>query len=217
MTLDNDTSRNIERKAFYISQDHARVIASAVRELRMLIDDWIKGNKSGVQDRHNKISKYEKEANFIKWSLLDELSSAATLIQREDLMRLVMQTDMIADNVEAVAYKISLSGNMKLPAKIVEDFKKMMDTVVLTMDKLRECILALDQNIDKAAQISKQVDETEEQTDSLHRGLMKDILDEISDYKQMYKISNIIEQLEETSDQIKASADNARILSMYLR
>ncbi len=213
----NEAARSVERKALYISQDHARVISSAVKELSQLIDDWIAGDAEQVRERHNRISKFEKEANNIKWSLLDELSTATTLICREDLMRLVLETDMIADNVEAVAYKISISGNMNLPSTILNDFKKMMETVVVTMDKLRECIIALDQNIDKAAQLSKQVDETEEQTDAIHRALMKDILEEVNDYKKMYKISNIIEQLEETSDQIKSSADMVRILTMSIR
>ncbi|MEM2109898.1 MAG: DUF47 family protein [Candidatus Odinarchaeota archaeon] len=217
MINNNETARSVERKALYISQDHARVISSAIKELSLLLDDWIVGDVNQVREHHSKISKFEKEANTIKWSLLDELSNATTLICREDLMRLVIETDMIADNVEAVAYKISIAGNMDLPASIMRDFKKMMETVVETMDKLRECIIALEQNIDKAAQLSKQVDETEEQTDTIHRALMKDILEVINDYKKMYKISNIIEQLEETSDQIKSSADMVRILTMSIR
>ncbi|WEU40606.1 MAG: DUF47 family protein [Candidatus Odinarchaeum yellowstonii] len=213
----NEAARSIERKALYISQDHSRVILTAVKELSQLIDDWIAGDLEGVREHHNTISKLEKEANNIKWSLLDELSTATTLICREDLMRLVLETDMIADNVEAVAYKINIAGNMELPSNILKEFKKMMETVVITMDKLRECIISLEQNIDKAAQLSKQVDEVEEQTDAIHRALMKDILDEINDHKKMYKISNIIEQLEETSDQIKSSADMVRILTMSIR
>lgn len=217
MINNNETSRSVERKALYISQDHTRVISSAIKELGLLLDAWIAGDLKQVREHHSKISQFEKEANAIKWSLLDELSNATTLICREDLMRLVIETDMIADNVEAVAYKINISGNIDLPARIMHDFKKMMETVVETMDKLRECIIALEQNIDKAAQLSKQVDETEERTDTIHRALMKDILEEINDYKKMYKISNIIEQLEETSDQIKSSADMVRILTMSIR
>ncbi len=213
----NEAARSIERKALYISQDHTRVISTAVKELSQLIEDWIAGNNSQVPERHSKISTLEKEANNIKWSLLDELSTATTLVCREDLMRLVLETDMIADNVEAVAYKISIAGNINLPSNILNNLKKMMETVVNTMDKLRESIIALEQNIDKAAQLSKQVDETEEQTDAIHRSLMKDVLEAVNDYKKMYKISNIIEQLEETSDQIKSSADMVRILTMTIR
>jgi predicted phosphate transport protein (TIGR00153 family) len=216
MTLNDVSNKNFERKALYISQDHSRVIVTTVKELGLLIEDWIKGEMAEVEKRHTKIAQFEKDANEIKWNMLDLLSNATTLLQREDIMRLVTEIDMIADNAEAVAYKIALSGKLELPKQIESELKKMMDTVLKSMEKLRESIIMLDQNLGKVAEVSKEVDKIEEETDSIHRGLVKVILDKIDDYKKMIKIYNIIEQLEETSDRIKASADNVRILSMTI-
>jgi predicted phosphate transport protein (TIGR00153 family) len=216
MTLNEESNRNFERKALYISQDHCRVLSSAVKELSLLIEDWLAGKFEKVKERHSRIAEFEKEANNIKWSLMDLLSNATTLFQREDIMRLVTTSDMIADNTEAVAYKITLSGSLNLPKPISNELKNMMDTVLKSMDKLRESILMLDQNLSKATEISKEVDEIEEETDGIHRRLIREILDSFDDYKQMIKIYNITEQLEETSDQIKTSADSVRILSMSI-
>ncbi|MHA1754159.1 MAG: DUF47 domain-containing protein [Candidatus Odinarchaeia archaeon] len=217
MALNNESNRNFERKALYISQDHCRVILSAIKELSLLIEDWLNGNKEEVRERHKRISKFEKDANEIKWKLLDLLSNATTLLQREDIMRLATEADMIADNAEAVAYKVNMAENISnLPKIIGEDLKKMSDSVLRSMDKLRECIMMLEQNVNKASEISKQVDEIEEETDAIHRRLMREIIDSLTDYKELYLLSSIIEQLEETSDQIKTSADSVRIISMSI-
>ncbi|MHA1410857.1 MAG: DUF47 domain-containing protein [Candidatus Odinarchaeia archaeon] len=215
MTL-NEENRNLERKALYISQDHCRVILSSIKELSLLIEDWLNGEISELEKRHSRIAQFEKDANEIKWNLLDLLSNAAIMYHREDIMRLVMTADMIADNAEAVAYKILISSNMEVPKPIEGEIKSMSDTVLNSMEKLRESILMLDQNISKAATVSKEVDEIEEETDAFHRRLIREILETIDDYKKMYKLHSIIEQLEETSDQIKTTADAVRILSMTI-
>ncbi|MHA1237917.1 MAG: DUF47 domain-containing protein [Candidatus Odinarchaeia archaeon] len=216
MDFNTESSRNSERKALYASQDHTRKVISAIKELSLLIEDWINGNTDKLESRISYISTLEKDANNIKWTLLDELSKNTTLFQREDLMRLVMSVDKIADAAEGVAAQISSLTDLRPADEIADEIKRLSEALLKSGDLLRESIFMLTQNLEKATELTKKVDLAEEEVDSLQRDLLIKINNHVDDVKCLLRFQSLIRKIEETADQVKDSADAVRILTMAL-
>ncbi|MFX1486676.1 MAG: DUF47 domain-containing protein [Promethearchaeota archaeon] len=217
MTINPETTRNQERQALYTSQDHVRLVLMAIKEFGLLIDDWISRGIDEAKERIGRISELEQEANSIKWSLLSQLSQSTTLLQREDLMRLVMSVDRIADIVEGAGFRVIALGPQVPPDDVCNGIKSMVDVLIKSAESLRESIFILSQNADRATYVAKKVDEAEEEVDVIQRRLIQENYDAIKDIKLLLKTNALIYEIEDTTDRIKDAADAVRVLSMALR
>ncbi|MFX0067789.1 MAG: DUF47 domain-containing protein [Promethearchaeota archaeon] len=216
MTINPETTRNQERQALYTSQDHVRLVLTAIREFGLLVEEWINQGIEKAKERVSRISDLEQEANSIKWSLLNQLSQSTTLLQREDLMRLVMSVDRIADNVEGAGFRVLALGDQLPPDNVCTGVKTMVEVLIKSAERLRESIFVLSQNVDHATNIAKKVDEAEEEVDVIQRRLIQENYDDIKDVKLLLKINALIYEIEDTADRVKDAADAVRLLSMIL-
>ncbi len=216
MSINPEAARNQERQALYTSQDHVRLVLTAIKEFSLLVDEWVNKGIDEAKERIGRISELEQEANSIKWSLLNQLSQSTTLLQREDLMRLVMSVDRIADNVEGAGFRVIALGTQVPPDNVCDGIKTMVDLLVKSAERLRESIFVLSQNADRATNVTKKVDEAEEEVDVIQRQLIQENYDAIKDVKLLLKTNALIYEIEDTTDRIKDAADAVRLLSMVL-
>lgn len=216
MTINPDTTRNQQRQALYTSQDHVRLVLTSIKEFGLLVEEWINQRIEKAKERVGRISDIEQKANDIKWSLLNQLSQSTTLLQREDLMRLVMSVDRIADNVEGAGFRVIALGSQIPPDNVCTGIKTMVEVLIKSAERLRESIFVLSQNVDHATNIAKKVDEAEEEVDVIQRRLIQENYDDIKDVKLLLKINALIYEIEDTADRIKDAADAVRLLSMVL-
>lgn len=216
MAINPENARNQERQALYTSQDHVRLVLTAIKEFALLIEEWINQRIEKAKERVGRISEIEQKANEIKWSLLNQLSQSTTLLQREDLMRLVMSVDRIADNVEGAGFRVIALGGQIPPDKVCTGIKTMVDVLIKSAERLRESIFVLSQNVDHATNIAKEVDEAEEEVDVIQRRLIQENYDDIKDVKLLLKVNSLVYEIEDTTDRIKDAADAVRLLSMVL-
>ncbi|MHA1644993.1 MAG: DUF47 domain-containing protein [Candidatus Freyarchaeota archaeon] len=212
MTIDLNKSK--ERIVLEIIQDHIRKILSAVKALAPFLEAWLNGNEKEMEELLSKISQAQSEAEEIKLELLDELSVAATLIQREDMMRLVLITDEIVDYAEGTAFRLKGLKNWKPESKIVEDLRNLVATMIRSVETLRESIFTIVEDAEKAKKAAEEIDKLERFMDQIHRAAEQTLFDLDLDHRTLIRLLNIVTNLEDAVDTTRRAADAVRIIAV---
>lgn len=213
MTLERSNNR-AEYKAMAIAQDHAGIVLRAAKALRVMIEDWMEGRKERQREHFNNLAKLEREADNVKRTILDELSVVETMLRRSDYFRLVMRTDDIADLCEASAWDLQGLEEFKPDAKIREHFKAMLDSLMDAVYKMRQSIMFLEQNSDKAVELAIEVDAAERDADAAHRGFTQFLYASNLDIKVLLRLKDLGQHLEEIADAAEDAADAVRIIAI---
>lgn len=213
MTLERATNR-AEYKAIAIAQDHAGVVLQAAKALRVMIEDWMEGKRGRHRDHFNKLAKLERKADSIKRVILDELSVAETMLRRSDYFRLVMRTDDIADLCEASAWDLSGLEEFQPDKETRGHFKAMLDALSDAVSKMRQAILFLEQNSDKAVEMAMEVDSAERDADAAHRKFGQFLYQSDLDIKVLLRLKDLGQHLEEIADAAEDAADAVRIIAI---
>ncbi len=213
VTLESSGNR-AEYKAIAIAQDHSSVVLQAAKALRVMIEDWMDGHKERHKDHFNKLAKLERKADSIKRTLLDELSVSETMLRRSDYFRLVMRTDDIADLCEASAWDLSGLEEFKPDAKTRKHFTALLDALNDAVFKMRQSIMFLEQNSDKAVEFAMQVDLAERDADSAHRGFTQFLYRSNLEVTVLLRLKDLGQHLEEIADAAEDAADAVRIIAI---
>lgn len=214
MTLEAPTGNRAENKAIAIAQDHAGVVLQSAKQLRMMIEDWLEGRKDRMREHFDKLAQFEREADNIKRSLLDELSVSETMLRRSDFFRLVMTTDDIADICEATAWDLTGLEDYKPGSNLRDLFKPMLEPLSEGVLKLREAILLLAQNSHRSVDIAIGVDAAERAVDEAHRKLLRGLYKSGLDMLVLLRVKDLAQHLEEVSDATEDAADAVRIIAV---
>jgi len=162
----------ISRIMFKALEEHVRRVNRGFKELSGAITAWFSGNTEEVQKKVAIISQLEKEAAKLKKELLIEAAQAEASIHRTDYIRLILQMDEAAGYVGGAAVRLGfLDFQLKPNDKIVEKFKKLIDLFIKVGDILTNAIKFADENIQMALQYCEELDDIEEQMDSVYRDL----------------------------------------------
>ncbi|MFX1300288.1 MAG: DUF47 domain-containing protein [Promethearchaeota archaeon] len=213
MTLESSNNR-AEYKAIAIAQDHAGIVLRAAKALRVMIEDWMDGRKERQRDHFNNLAKLEREADNVKRTILDVLSVTETMLRRSDYFRLIMRTDDIADLCEASAWDLQGLEEFQPDAKIREHFKAMLDSLTDAVYKMRQSILFIEQNSDKAVELAIEVDSAERDADAAHRGFTQFLYASNLDIKVLLRLKDLGQHLEEIADAAEDAADAVRIIAI---
>ncbi len=213
VTLDPSNNR-AEYKAISIAQDHAGVVLQAAKQLRKMIEDWMSGRKKKQREHFNKLAALEREADKIKRSLLDELSVSETMLRRSDFFRLAMTTDDIADICEATAWDLSGLEGYQLNEELKDLFTEMLNALSDAVLKMRQAILLIGQNSNKAVELAMDVDHAERAVDEGHRKLQQFLYSSDIEIKILLRLKDLAQHLEEIADAAEDAADAVRIIAV---
>lgn len=213
MTLKTSGNR-AENKAIAIAQDHAGVVSQAAKALRVMIEDWLEGRKDNLRNHFNKLGKLERDADRIKRELLDELSISETMLRRSDFFRLAMKTDDIADLCEATAWDLTGLENYQPEGKIRKQIEGLLNSIDTAVYNMRQAILFLEQNSDKAVELAMAVDEAEREADAVHRQFLQSLYSSTIDIKILLRLKDLTQHLEEIADAAEDAADAVRIIAI---
>lgn len=206
---------NRERVVFDIMQEHIRVIVFAVKEFELSFEDWMQGNMKAVEEKLSKISNYAKEADKIKHNIIDELSLAASLLQREDFMRFALIVDKIADFTEGMCFRLSGIRNWKPRGVIAEDMRNMVSTFTHAVEKLREAVNVLPEDAERALNAILEVDAAERLADQIHRTIEQSLFELNVDHRTLIRLLNLISHMEDAVDVTQEAAEALRIIAMF--
>jgi predicted phosphate transport protein (TIGR00153 family) len=220
LAFPSETEEQIRRMVLDICQDHIRKILESVRELTLMMDDFAnKTSLNGLEQKLLKIRQLKEEASELKRALLRELAETGMLlISREDLMRLVNQTNDIADLSEEGAFRINAMNDRKITIEkeLLNDLLNMAKNVLKAVNALRETVLSLKFSRDRTIDLAKNVEAAEYVVDEIYRNIDTKIIDMKMDISYKLFLREVSLVFENIADKAEDAIDSARILALSL-
>ncbi len=114
---------------------HAERVQDVVNEVRPLMDAFLSGEWAEVDERHERISRLEHEADKTKQDIRGHLPRSLFLpVDRGDLLSFLNEQDSIADAVEDLSVLISMRHRTEVPDDMRGEMMALVDQVLETME-----------------------------------------------------------------------------------
>ena len=139
-------------------EEHFRIAMSAIRIMMNGLTEWLDSNKAIDLTELKKITEMEEKGDELKRQILIELAKANSLMQREDLLRLVHYNDKLVDGAEIAAYHLAATigpwtptGDLK--TKIGEVGSAVLEIVTQQKEDVRFLSINMETSMKKADEI----------------------------------------------------------------
>lgn len=197
-----------------------RSIMEMLRKTTLMLDMVSKDVEyKKIEETYSEILKADEAAKNWRRLVEKEVSEiGAILTNREDFIRLVNGIDKIADITEGVAFRVLglVKAKMKVDKEVLAEVIKLGDSVLQTVTKLREALLAVTLNSDTFYQKVKETEEAERKVDEIYRNV--DLMILMSDMKVglLLLIREIVSMLEDIADKAEEAGETLRVLSFVI-
>ncbi len=218
VTFPLEAEANIRRRMLNICQDHARSVVDVVRELTLMIDSIAEDKPKKVKEHYENMLKLLESVSKLKTNLLEEVAAVGSLlISREGFLRLIFELERIADYAEAVGYRLEsmIEGKWKIENKFMKSLAEFMSMILDEITKVRETMISLGFNPDRAIEASKAVEDAEKKIDAKHRSIDMEILSSRLQIQVMLLLRDILGRLEDIADTGVNVIDMIRVLAIY--
>jgi predicted phosphate transport protein (TIGR00153 family) len=217
MTFPRETEAQIRRSVLDTEQEQIRRILDATRELTNMVSEYVEQDSKNLESRMAQIKKLKVEAGEQKNALIHQLAeSGMLLMNREDFLHLAVQVGEIVDLAEGAAYRVSYITTHKVPVsqEMRQALLSLSKNVLKTITNLRETVLSLSFNRQKALDIARSVEIAEYAVDELYRELEFDIFESKLDTRTTLLLWSFVGLLEDMSDKAEDAIDSIRILAL---
>lgn len=205
------------RNLLMMSQDHARLVVEIFRRVLVMVEGLSKNNLNQLKSSLEEIEKLHKDSLALKRNMIKELhESGSVLMNREDLYRLISKSGELMDYIEGIGYRLHAMAERKwkIPKDMLEGLVKLSDAAFETLTKLRESLISLGFNSERAITLTRDVDEGERRVDAIYIDLEMKIVSSKADLHVILVMRDIIEQIELMIDTAEEEADMIRILAL---
>jgi len=146
--------------------EHFRVAVSANKIVVNAITDWLEGKKSIETTDLEKITALEEKGDVLKRTIINELAKANSLMQREDLLKLVHYNDKAVDGAEFACYHLAAVVSQWTPdGELKETIAELGKLMMAQVTEQREAVRFLSINMkesmkhaDELCRIEKEID-----------------------------------------------------------
>jgi len=218
MVLDNDRFMSSELgNITQMLDEHFRVAVSANKIVVNAITDWLDGKDSIDKEQLDKITALEEKGDVLKRTILNELAKASTLMQREDLFKLVHYNDKSIDGAEIACYHLAAvvsewtpDGDLK---EIIAQLGKLMSSQVTEQ---REAVRFLSINMEESMKRVDQICRLEKEIDIVQRKIQTLLYPLEIPLAVMLRFRDFVNMLEDMANFSEDAALVIRTLSLTL-
>jgi len=214
-------SRREEKKVLELCKSHLDKIVETVEEMKWVVHAFCNEDFNALEEHYKKAFDSERAADDIKHRILRDVSAGPLHpIDREEVIRLVLTADDIAENAKSGARKLRLASTKCLTDQISVGLREMADMCVEIARSVRVAFEKLNVGTDAAIEAANQVEALEESIDEFRLGLLKAILSckqpvvSIKSLGPWLMLLNAIENMEEVSDRSEDVADVIRSIAI---
>lgn len=219
MVLDN--GRFLTQELANITQmleEHFRFALSANKIVTQSLNMWLDEGEKLSSDKLEKITSIEERADQLKRSILNELAKANSLIQREDLLRLVHSNDKLIDGAEIACYHLAAVASKWNPSdKLKRVVSKIGEKIISTVTEQKEGVRFLSINMEKSMEKANQICSIEKEIDILQREAITLLYPSDVDIAIVLRFRDFLNTLEEIANLSEDAAITIRSLSLTLR
>ncbi len=204
-----------EKEIFKVCTSHMEKIVRTVEEMRQSIRAYHEGDMEGARALAKAASQTEKEADAIKRSILDELvREIFHPMDRDEILRFVLEADGIASNAKAAAGKLSMIPRKAVADSLTQSLAELSDILVATVEAMGLAFDALVKGAGNVFELCQKVETFEEQVDELRAGLIKD---KFIPWCQASNQAGLCIILKEAMDNMEKVADQAEDVADVIR
>ena len=214
-------SRREEKKVLELCKSHLDKIVETVEEMKWVVHAFCNDDFNALEEHYKKAFDSERAADDIKHRILRDVSTGPLHpIDREEVIRLVLTADDIAENAKSGARKLRFASTKCLTDQINASLREMADLCVEVARSVRTAFEKLSAGTDAAIEAAKQVEILEESIDEFRMGLVKAILNckervvSIRSLGPWLMLLNAIENMEDVADRSEDVADVIRSIAI---
>jgi len=211
-------SRREEKKILSLCKAHLDKIVETVKGMKQVAYSFCNEDINTLEESYKKTFDSEREADDIKHRIMRDVSTGPLHpIDREEVIRLVLTADNIAEEAKSGANKLRFASTEGLTDEIKANLREMADRCVEIVERLRMAFEKLDEGANAAIEAADQVERLEESIDEFRLGLIKMVLkcgDEVKSLGPWIMLLNAIENMEDVSDRSEDVADVLRSIAI---
>jgi predicted phosphate transport protein (TIGR00153 family) len=218
MVLDNDRFLNSELSNItQMLEEHFRAALSASKLVNNAVNDWIAGKSNITAEDLKSITALEEKGDDLKHTILTELAKANSLMQREDLLRLVHYNDKLADGAEWCLYHLAAIANSWNPDdELKEKIAKMSELVIEEITQQREAVRFLSLNMEESMKRADEICKLEKQVDVIQREIVSLLYPANIPIAILLRFRDFINMMEDIANFGEDAAITIRTLSLTL-
>ena len=218
MVLDNDRFMSSELgNITQMLEEHFRVAVSANKMVVNSMTDWLEGKNSIEKEELDKITALEEKGDTLKHAILNELAKASSLMQREDLLKLVHYNDKSIDGAEIACYHLAAVVSQWTPEgelkKYIAQLSKLMSSQV---SEQREAVRFLSINMDESKKRADQICKIEKEIDVVQRIIVSLLYPLDIPLAVLLRFRDFVNMLEDMANFSEEAALVIRTLSLTL-
>lgn len=218
MVLDNDRFLTAELSNItQMLEEHFRQALSASKMVASAVTDWLAGKGSITKEDLEKITSLEEKGDDLKRTILNELAKAQTLMQREDLLRLVHYNDKFADGAEWCLYHLAAIIDHWTPEGVLkEKIGELSELVIEEITQQREAVRFLSINMEESMKKADAICALEKKIDALQRDIVTLLYPADIPVAILLRFRDFINMMEEIANFGEDAAITIRTLSLTL-
>ena len=179
---------------------------------------YLEGDFERAKAFEREVDELESKADRLRRDIETMLYEGAFLpANRGDYVRLSELIDQVADAAESAAHTLILA-RPKVPAELKDEIMELVDSSVKSYKVLVEAVRALNRDVDKAIELAKAVEDSEEMADDVEYDVKGKVFESetVTTYAKLIwnqiltKIGDIADRAEDASDQVMLMAIKRR-------
>ncbi|MCX6642150.1 MAG: DUF47 family protein [Candidatus Bathyarchaeota archaeon] len=202
------------RNLLMLCRENSRLLIESFRKTLGLLDSIIKEGSSN-SDKPEDIQKIFEEASKNRATLMSELNEVGGILHnRDDFYRLVTCFGDSMDIMNALNIRLALvkTRGWKLNKKGVEGITALSDSTFNAYLKIRDSLTSLGFNSEKVINFAREVDEMEQNLDSLYVKVNLDIVTSDAEFATILVFRDVVGDIEGLMNQAREAADLIRMI-----
>jgi len=204
------------RNLLMLCQDDARLVVEGFRKILSITEKFLNNGDApdGVEED---IQKVLDDSSIIKSTLIKELHEiGGVLVSRDDFFRLISALGDIMDQTKGISARfIAIQRHgYGVPEDVAKSINSLTDTAFDSMIKLREAMMSLGFNSEKAVGFTKEIDELEKTFDEAYFKVEMTVITSDMELPAVLIMKDAITLMENTVDTVRKASDLIRIIAL---
>ncbi|NUS54340.1 MAG: DUF47 domain-containing protein [Streptomycetaceae bacterium] len=175
-----------------------------------LLGEMLGADRSSRKEIGKRIADAEHEADDATHSIMRRLNQTfVTPFDRDDIYTLASSLDDCMDFMEEAADLIVLYKVEALPARVSDQVQVLQRAAELTAEAMPRL-----RSMDSLSEYWVEVNRLENQADKIHRKLLAQLFDEVTDPIELMKVKEIVEKLEDAADAFEKVANTVETIAL---
>jgi len=208
--------RKEERDFFGLCVEYTKDICDHAGLLREQLEHFLEGEWEKAFGVHTLLSKNGRGLWKSQKQLTRQLMDVHVEPEnRATILRMLFSLGDVASYIGSTSYRLNLR-EIELDKELKKDIRDMMKDTQKILSKLADGIGLLNVSLEKVVYNINELAEIETRIDVIHRGAIKKIVnsDQISDAQTLYVLNDILNSMEEISDNAEKAGNILEIIAI---